>query len=122
MEVPSMINQCWSMGFVSDQLANGRRFRVFNLVDGFSRECVLQVVDFSISGQRLAREMDKLVLSRGLPSTIVCESGPEFTGKAMLFWARGNRVKLHFIQPGKPTQNAFCSVQQIPDTLLRSLS
>lgn len=105
MLVPDSINQRWSMDFVSDQLANGRRFRVLNIVDDYSREYVLQVVDFSISGERLARELDRL--ERKLPKTIVCDNGPEFTCKAMFFWSKRNRVKLHFIQPGKPTQNAF---------------
>ena len=107
MIVPDRINERWSMDFVSDQLANGRRFRVLNIVDDFSRECVLQVVDFSISGQQLARELDRLVERWPLPGTIVCDNGPELTSKAMFFWSQQSGVKLHFIQPGKPTQNAF---------------
>ena len=105
MVVPGAVNQRWSMDFVSDQLANGRRFRVLNVVDDFSRESVLQLVDFSISGSRVGRELDQL--SRKLPKTIVCDNGPEFTSKALFFWAKRAGVKLHFIQPGKPTQNAF---------------
>ena len=107
MPVPDRVNERWSLDFVSDQLANGRRFRVLNVVDDFTRECVLQVVDFSISGQRLARELDHLTEHRPLPNTIVCDNGPELTGKALFFWSRHTGVKLHFIQPGKPTQNAF---------------
>jgi transposase InsO family protein len=75
MLVPDQVNERWSMDFVSDQLANGRRFRVLNVVDDFSRECVLQVVDFSISGQRLARELDQLGERRALPKSIVCDNG-----------------------------------------------
>ena len=105
MLVPAAINERWSMDFVSDQLANGRRFRVLNIVDDFSREYVLTVVDFSISGERVSRELDRI--ARALPKTIVCDNGPEFTSKAMYFWSKRNRTKLHFIQPGKPTQNAF---------------
>lgn len=105
MLVPDAVNQRWSMDFVSDQLANGRRFRVLNIVDDYTREIVLQVVDFSISGYRVARELDRL--ERKLPKTIVCDNGPEFTCKAMFFWAKKTGTKLHFIQPGKPTQNAF---------------
>ena len=105
MLVPDAVNQRWSMDFVSDQLANGRRFRVLNVVDDFSREYVLKVVDFSISGHRVASELDRI--ARKLPKTIVCDNGPEFTSKAMYFWAKNAGVKLHFIQPGKPTQNAF---------------
>ncbi len=107
MAVPIRVNERWSMDFISDQQANGRRFRVLNVVDDFSRECVLQVVDFSISGQRLARELDRLAAHRPLPKAIVCDNGPEFTSKAMFFWSKHTGVKLHFIQPGKPTQNAF---------------
>lgn len=107
MVVPNQVNERWSMDFVSDQLANGRRIPAQNVVDDFTRECVLQVVDFSISGQRLARELDRLAERRPLPKTIVCDYGPEFTSKAMFFWSKHTGAKLHFIQPGKPTQNAF---------------
>ena len=107
LALPSALNERWSVDFVSDQLANGRRFRVFNVVDDFSRECVLQIVDFSIGGERLARELDQLAKSRPLAKKIVMDNGPELTGKAMFFWAKKRGVKLHFIQPGKPTQNAF---------------
>lgn len=105
MLVPDAVNERWSIDFVSDQLASGRRFRVLNIVDDYSRECVLQIVDFSISGHRLVRELDRL--NRPLPKTLVCDNGSEFTSKAMFFWAQRTGVKLHFIQPGKPTQNAF---------------
>ena len=105
MVVPDAVNQRWSMDFVSDQLAPGRRFRVLNIVDDFSRESVAQIVDISVSGQRVARELDRL--SRSLPEAIVCDNGPEFTSKAMFLWSKRTGVKLHFIQPGKPTQNAF---------------
>jgi putative transposase len=105
MLVPDAVNQRWSMDFVSDQLAPGRRFRVLNIVDDFSRESVAQIPEFSISGERVARELDRL--SRPLPEVIVCDNGPEFTSKAMFFWSKRSGVKLHFIQPGKPTQNAF---------------
>ena len=103
MLVPDGMNHRWPMDFMSDQLANGRRFRVLNIVDGFSHECVLQIVYRSISCQRLARELDQL--DRSLPKTIVVDNGPEFTSKAIFFRAKQSRVKLHFIQPGRPTQN-----------------
>ena len=93
------------MGFVSDQLANGRRFRLVNVYDDYSRECVLRVVDTTISGQRVARAIDQL--SRPLHKTIVRDNWPEFTCKGMFFWAKRVGVKLRFIQPGKPTQNAY---------------
>ena len=105
MLVPTKPNERWSVDFMSDQLADGRRFRILNVVDDFSRECVGQLVDTSISGARMARFLTEL--DRPLPKTIVCDNGPELTCKAMFFWARDHGVKLHFIQPGKPTQNAF---------------
>jgi putative transposase len=80
MPVPSEVDERWSVDFVSDQLANGWRFRVFNVVDDFSRECVLQIVDFSISGQRIANELERL---DRLPKTLVCDNGPELTSKAL---------------------------------------
>ena len=105
MSVSAKVNERWSIDFVSDQLANGRRFRILNVVDDFSRECVLQIVDFSISGTRVANELDRL--NRPLPDSLVCDNGPEFTSKAMFFWSQQTHTKLSFIQPGKPTQNAF---------------
>lgn len=105
--VPIAPNLRWSMDFVSDQLANGRRFRVLNVVDDHSREVVGQLTAFSISGAMVARFLNQLRELRGLPSEIVCDNGTEFTSKAMFFWAKERSVRLGFIQPGKPTQNAF---------------
>lgn len=107
MALPTRLNERWSLDFVSDQLANGRRFRVLNIVDDYSRACVSQLVDTSICGERLAHFLDELSLTRPLPKRIVLENGPELTSKAMCLWSRQHRVKLHFIQPGKPTQNGF---------------
>ncbi len=107
MIVPDSLNQRWSFDFVSDQLSDGRRFRVLNIIDDYSRECVGQIVDTSISGLRVSRFLDQLKITRGLPKGIVSDNGPEFTSKAMFFWSQKTNVKLHFIQPGKPTQNAF---------------
>ena len=107
MPVPSRPNERWSVDFMSDQLANGRRFRILNLVDDFSRKCVGQIVDTSISGARLARYLDQLGERQQLPKTLVCDNGTELTSKAMFFWSRRSGTTLHFIQPGKPMQNAF---------------
>lgn len=104
---PIAVNVRWSMDFVSDQLSNGRRFRVLNVVDDYSREMVGQLVDFSITGAQVARFLNQLAESRGLPGTITCDNGTEFTSKAMFFWQKEVSVQLGFIQPGKPTQNAF---------------
>lgn len=101
-------NERWSMDFVSDQLSNGRRFRVLNVIDEYSRELVGQLISFSISGHQVARFLTQLGEMRGkLPQQIICDNGPEFTSKALFFWSRDNSTTLSFIQPGKPTQNAF---------------
>lgn len=107
MVLPSRSGERWSIDFVHDQLANGRRIRVLNIVDDFSRRCVGQLVDTSISGNRMVRYFDELTLTHKLPKTIVLDNGPEMTSKAMFLWAQQHQIKLHFIQPGKPTQNAF---------------
>ena len=99
MPVPTRANERWSADFMSDQLANGRRFRIFNLINDFSRQCVGQIVDTSISGARLTRYLDELGTRRSLPKTLVLDYGPEFTCKAMFFWAQRTGVRLHFIQP-----------------------
>ncbi len=100
-------NERWSMDFVSDSFIDGRRFRVFTLVDDFSRKCITLYVDRSISGGRLARLLDELGAIYGLPKMIVCDNGPEFISKALDQWAHKNGVTLHFIRPGKPVENAY---------------
>lgn len=107
MALPSQTNERWSMDFVADQLSNGRRFRILNIVDDYSRELVGQLVSFSITGQQVARFLSQLFEQRDKPKSITCDNGTEFTSKAMFFWSKETAVKLHFIQPGKPTQNAF---------------
>lgn len=107
MLVPTRVNERWSMDFVHDQLADGRRFRILNVVDDFTRELVGQLVETSIGGGRVARYLDQLIEARGKPRSIVCDNGTEFTCKVMFFWSQQNAVRLDFIQPGKPTQNAF---------------
>lgn len=97
----------WSMDFVSDQLGHGRRFRVLNVKDDYSKELVGQLVAFSITGIQVARFLDRLIEARSAPDQITCDNGTEFTSKAMFFWQKESGVKLAFIQPGKPTQNAF---------------
>jgi len=107
MDRPERINQHWSMDFVSDSLYNGRRFRVFTIVDDFSRECPALEVDHSLPGQRVTRVLDRIAMTRGLPEVITLDNGPEFISKALDLWAYTNGVRLRFIQPGKPTQNAY---------------
>lgn len=107
MSVPTRINERWSMDFMLDTLASGRLFRMLNIVDDFSRECVAIEVDTSLPGVRVARVLDRLAVERGLPEAIVIDNGPEFAGKTLDAWAYRRKVRLHFIRPGKPIENAF---------------
>lgn len=107
LAAPARPNQRWSMDFVSDATWSGRRFRIFVVVDDFTREALALVVDTSLGGVRVARELEQLVVERGAPEMIVCDNGPEFTGKALDAWAYTRGVKLHFIRPGKPVENAY---------------
>jgi putative transposase len=101
------VNVRWSMDFMSDALADGRRFRVFNVVDEFSRECLAIEAGTSLPGSVVTRVLDGIAARRGYPQTVVTDNGPEFRGREMDTWACRNGVQLHFIDPGKPIQNAF---------------
>jgi putative transposase len=103
----SMPNERWSLDFVHDTLQNTRRLRTLNIVDDFTREALAIEVDTSISGSRVTRVLDRIADERGLPKTIVMDNGTELTSLAMLAWSAKHRVQLHYIAPGKPTQNAF---------------
>ncbi len=96
-----------SLEFVSDQFANGRRFRILNIVDDVTKECVGAIADTSISGRRVARELTSIVTRRGKPGSVVSDNGTEFTCNAMLAWCKDNAIDWHFIAPGEPIRNAF---------------
>ena len=106
MALPIRINQRWSLDFVSDTLSDGRRFRILCIVDDFSRESLAAVVDTSLGGVRVVRELERLTIERALPETVVSDNGTELTSGAVLRWAT-RRVAWHYIEPGKPVQNAF---------------
>lgn len=107
MATPQDRNQRWSLDFVSDALVDGRRFRILCVIDDFSRECLAAVVDNSISGQRVARELDIIAERRGYPCMVVSDNGTELTSNAMLKWQQERRIEWHYIAPGKPMQNGF---------------
>lgn len=107
MPPPERPNQHWSMDFVTDSIVTGRRFRALAIVDDFSRECPVIEVDTSLGGARVVSVLDRLTQTRGLPEVITTDNGPEFAGKAMDEWAYRRGVKLHFIRPGKPIENAY---------------
>ncbi len=107
MIVPEAINQRWSLDFVSDAFTDGRRLRIFAVVDDYSRECLGLIADTSISGVRVARELDAVIAQRGKPAMIVSDNGTEFTSQAILRWAQEVGIEWHYIAPGKPMQNGF---------------
>jgi putative transposase len=107
MAVPQGPNQRWRLDFVADQLVDGRRFRVLVVVDDFTRECLALVVDTSLSGQRVARELDALIALRGRPLMVVSDNGTELTSRAILQWQEDSQVEWHYIAPGKPMQNGL---------------
>jgi transposase InsO family protein len=105
--VEAKANARWSLDFVHDQFANGRRFRILNVVDDVTKECLGAIPDTSISGKRVVRELMAIIERRGKPRMIVSDNGTEFTCNAMLAWCKDNRIDWHFIAPGKPMQNGF---------------
>jgi len=105
--VEAKVNARWSLDFVHDQFALGRRFRILNIVDDVTRECLAAIPDTSISGKRVARELTALIDARGKPQMIVSDNGTEFTSNAILGWAKDHRVEWHYIAPGKPMQNGY---------------
>jgi putative transposase len=107
MALPQGPNQRWSLDFVSDALNSGRRFRVLAVVDDFTRECLGLVVDTSLSGLRVGRELDRIAALRGAPAMIVSDNGTELTSHAILRWQEERSVLWHYIAPGKPQQNGF---------------
>nr|WP_246755826.1 DDE-type integrase/transposase/recombinase [Bradyrhizobium sp. CCBAU 53338] len=108
-------NARWSRDFVHDQFANGRRFRILNIVDDVTNECLVAIPDTSISGRRVARELTAIVERRGKPGMIVSDHGTEFTCNAMLAWCKGTRHRLALHRTGKTDAERLCREFQRPD-------
>jgi putative transposase len=107
LPAPSRARERWSMDFMTDTLADGRTFRLLNIVDDFTRECVAIEVDRSLPGARVVRVLTRLQATIGLPHVIGVDNGPEFAGRTLDAWAYANQVALRFIRPGKPIENAY---------------
>ncbi|MCJ9751922.1 IS3 family transposase [Neorhizobium sp. BETTINA12A] len=105
--VEAKANARWSLDFVHDQFACGRRFRALNVVDDVTRECLAAIPDTSISGRRVARELTTLIERRGKPDMIVSDNGTEFTSNAILAWSKDHKVEWHYIAPERPMQNGY---------------
>ena len=107
LAVPEAINQVWSMDFMHDQLSDGRNFRLFNVIDDFNREGLAIDVDFSLPATRVIRSLEQIIEWRGKPVAIRCDNGPEYISGALQQWAQLHGIRLDFIQPGNPQQNAY---------------
>ena len=104
---PTRINERWSLDFLLDTLEDGRRVRLLAVVDDFTRACLAIEVDTSIGGRRVVEVLQRLVETRGKPAVLITDNGPEFVGRALDAWAYAQGIRLHFIEPGKPNQNAY---------------
>ena len=107
LSVPSAINQTWSMDFMSDSLTDDRLIRSFNVVDDYNREGLNIDVDLSMPARRVIQSLERLVKWRGKPKAIRCDNGPEYISQALRDWTQSTGIEIKYIQPGKPTQNAY---------------
>lgn len=107
LSVPQAINQVWSMDFMHDQLETGRTFRLLNVIDDFNREALGIEIDFSLSALRVIRALEQIISWRGKPRVIRCDNGPEYLSYNLKTWAEKHQIKIEYIQPGNPQQNAY---------------
>jgi len=107
LSVPKAINQVWSMDFMSDSLGDGRKFRTFNVMDDYNREGLAIEVGHSLPSERVIRALQQVIEWRGKPAAIRCDNGPEYISQRLIDWTTEQRITLLYIQPGKPTQNAY---------------
>ena len=107
LTVASRVNEVWSMDFVSDSLANGRRIKCLTVADDFTHECIDIAVDYGISGQYVTRLLDRAAIFKGYPAAVRTDNGPEFTCRTFIAWAQAHDVRHILIQPGRPMQNGY---------------
>lgn len=107
LKEPTKPNQVWSMDFMHDQLSDGRKYRLFNVIDDFKREGLVMEADFSLPSQRIIRVLDQLLEWRKKPIALRCDNGPEFISHEFVSWAKKKGIRIDYIQPGNPQQNAY---------------
>ena len=107
LAVPTAINEVWSMDFMHDQLQDSRPFRLFNVLDDYNREGLGIEVDLSLPSARVIRALDQIIEWRGKPKAIRCDNGPEYLSGALQAWSQRKGIRIDYIQPGKPQQNAY---------------
>lgn len=107
LSIPVSRNVSWSVDFMHDQLSDGRSVRLLNIIDDFNREALAIEVDFSLPAIRVIRTLEQIIEWKGKPVSIRCDNGPEYAGNTLITWAKKQDIRLNFIQPGKPQQNAY---------------
>lgn len=107
LTIPAAPNQVWSIDFMSDSLVDGRKFRLFNVLDDFNRESLAMEIDTSLPSLRVIRVLNRIIEQRGKPANLRSDNGPEFISHLLQQWCKENEITLQYIQPGKPTQNAY---------------
>jgi putative transposase len=107
LAVPTCINTAWSIDFMHDRLADGRSIRLFNVIDDYNREGLAIEVDFSLPAERVVRTLNQIIEWRGQPAMIRCDNGPEYISATLQAWAAQRGIRIEYIQPGKPQQNAY---------------
>lgn len=107
LTVPEKSNECWSMDFMHEQLSDGRSVRLLNVIDDFNREALAIEVDFSLPASRVVQTLEQLIEWKGKPTAIRCDNGPEYTSNVLISWANTQDIRINFIQPGNPQQNAY---------------
>jgi putative transposase len=117
--IPEGPNEVWSIDFMSDALVDGRKFRVLNVIDDFNRESLAIEVDTSLPSRRVIRVLERIIARRGKPTCFRTDNGPEFISHLLQEWCETNGIRLVYIQPGKPTQNAY--IERKNGTMRRGL-
>jgi putative transposase len=107
LSVPSGLNYCWSADFMSDALVYGRKVRILNVIDDYNREVLAAEPDFSMPAERVIAILDQVIARRGKPQIIRVDNGPEYCARAFTEWCEKNNIRIQYIQPGKPMQNAY---------------
>ena len=107
LNIATQVNEVWSMDFVSDSLANGRRLKCLTVADDFSHEAIDIAVDYGISGQYVVRLLDQAARFRGYPGAVRTDNGPEFTSRAFIAWSQSHGIRHILIEPGRPMQNGY---------------
>ena len=107
LEAPACLNHTWSMDFMHDTLANGRKVRILNIIDDFNRQALCIEADYSHSGLSVCRAINRLIVQYGKPLQVRCDNGPEFISYSLTDYCKQNNIEVKYIQPGKPTQNAY---------------